>query len=347
MAQLAMISNKIPGSCPGARDGVPSERRRTSETRVYLLRAAPEQLRHASPRETLIEELNGPVEIPWTMTALATNPRRRTYQDISRDIPDEAEWEDAADHPAEPVDPALEVPRFRLREKRGVASRPVQDRPSSKEPKTMERRGTKRAGEAYEAARVRPPLRAVGSRESHPPEEEEMALRAVEIHIEMPDSKQGMKKLTANPAAFFCQKLKRKQVEVCERRLTEEQRKEFESAKDSEVRNFVASECFKAWKGPDAPEEEILGMRWLLTWKYDEKYKDMGGRKAKARAIILGYHDPNYAARETSSPTPSKAGRQLFFQFCSWKKFTIKKGDVSGALLRRPFGRKAVLQAAA
>ena len=299
-----------------------------------LLRAAPEQLRHASPRETLMEELNGPVEIPWTMTALATSPNRRTYHDISHEVPDEEEWEEAAEHPVESVDPNLEAPRFRLREKRSLESSVPSDRPPSKGQKMPERRGTKRAGEEPARGPLRPPLRAVGSREAHPEDEQEIVLQAVEIHIEMPDSKRGLKKLTANPAAFFCQKLKRKQVEVCERRLTPEQKKEFDSAKDSEVRNFVASECFKAWKGPDAPEEEILGMRWLLTWKYDEKYKDIGGRKAKARAIILGYHDPNYAARETSSPTPSKSGRQLFFQLCSWKKFAIKKGDVSGAFLQ-------------
>ena len=72
---------------------------------------------------------------------------------------------------------------------------------------------------------------------------------------------------------------------------------------------------------------EVLGMRWLLTWKIDgEKYRDTGGRKAKARAIILGYHDPSYQYRETSAPTPSRAGRQLFFQMCSWKRFRVSKG---------------------
>jgi hypothetical protein len=43
-----------------------------------LLRCAPEQLRKASPHEQQIEELHGPVELPWTITTLATDPSRRT-----------------------------------------------------------------------------------------------------------------------------------------------------------------------------------------------------------------------------------------------------------------------------
>ena len=76
-------------------------------------------------------------------------------------------------------------------------------------------------------------------------------------------------------------------------------------------------------------------MRWLLSWKFDqEKYKELGGRKAKARAIILGYQDPKYQLRETSAPTPSKAGRQLFFQLAACRRFRISKGDISGAFLQ-------------
>ena len=79
-------------------------------------------------------------------------------------------------------------------------------------------------------------------------------------------------------------------------------------------------------------EHSVMGMRWLLTWKVAPE--EPGGRKAKARAIILGYQDPNYEHRETSAPTPSKAGRQLFLQLCSWRRFRLMKADVSGAFLQ-------------
>ena len=39
----------------------------------HLLRAAQEQLRHALSREVLIEELKGPIQIPWTMTSFSSD----------------------------------------------------------------------------------------------------------------------------------------------------------------------------------------------------------------------------------------------------------------------------------
>lgn len=64
-----------------------------------LLRAVSEQLRKASPYELQLEELRGPVEIPWTITALATDPKRRTYIEISEDQPTDEQWEDARELP--------------------------------------------------------------------------------------------------------------------------------------------------------------------------------------------------------------------------------------------------------
>ena len=78
-------------------------------------------------------------------------------------------------------------------------------------------------------------------------EEDSEALAAVEIHIDVPDTKRGMKKFVESPTAYFCQKLKREQVEVNERRLKPEELEQFRQAKSTEVRNFVAAECFKAW----------------------------------------------------------------------------------------------------
>ena len=57
-------------------------------------------------------------------------------------------------------------------------------------------------------------------------------------------------------------------------------------------------------------------MRGILTWKLDDTYdpkngepfkKDASGKpiKPKARAVVLGYMDPHYEFRPTSSPTMS------------------------------------------
>lgn len=48
-----------------------------------LIKACPEQLRHASPLEAQLESLKGPLDLPWTITSLATCPKRRTFLDIS------------------------------------------------------------------------------------------------------------------------------------------------------------------------------------------------------------------------------------------------------------------------
>ena len=303
----------------------------------HLLRAAQEQLRHASPREVLIEELKGPVQIPWTMTTLASYPSRRTYQDITSEVPDDMEWEAVQEHQGK----SDHEKRLEQQQERDVATRKVRITPASDE-QGPDQKGARRPGVAQEpnvpqTTSPRTSIPSVGRHEAHPPGPEsdfEMSMVAVEIHIPLPDSKRALKKFTQNPSAYFSEKLKRKQVEVSERHLTKAEREEFIKAKDTEVRNFLGSQCFKAWKGEDVREEEVLGMRWLLTWKYDEKYSDIGGKKAKARAVVLGYQDPSYHVRETSAPTPSRAGRQLFLQMCSWKRFEIQKGAVSGAFLQ-------------
>lgn len=157
---------------------------------------------------------------------------------------------------------------------------------------------------------------------------------AYKIPVDFPTSKRGMQKFMENPQAYMASQIKRRQVEVKERHLTPEEANQFAKAKDTEVRNFLAAECFQKVQDRTPPESQILGMRWLLTWKYDEKYKDQGGRKPKARAIVLGYQDPKYEHRKTSAPTPTKSGRQLFFQFCAWNRMRLAKGDISGAFLQ-------------
>ena len=153
-----------------------------------------------------------------------------------------------------------------------------------------------------------------------------------EIELELPQSNRGWKKFAANPEAYMANQIKRKQVEVSERKLTPEEAQKFAEAKQVEVRNFIASKCFQLTEEQHPEEQNIMGVRWLLTWKYDAKYAD--GKKAKVRAIVLGFQDPSYSERQTSSPTPTKAGKQLFLQMCAHRRFKIAKGDVSGAFLQ-------------
>lgn len=60
-----------------------------------LFKTASEQLRKSSPYEHMVEELHAPVDLPWTITALASNQNKVVFQDISQERPPDAQWEEA------------------------------------------------------------------------------------------------------------------------------------------------------------------------------------------------------------------------------------------------------------
>ena len=154
---------------------------------------------------------------------------------------------------------------------------------------------------------------------------------AVEIEIPMPDSQRGCKKALGDLQSFFIGSLKRRAVELSERKMTETEKAEFKGAKGVEVRNFIASRAFEVLPDHLKPDKsQAIGMRWILTWKL----KEDGTRKAKARAVLLGYQDEGYAHRATTSPVMTRQTRQMVLQLAAWKKWHLKKGDVTGAFLQ-------------
>ena len=82
-----------------------------------LIKAHPKQLRKASVREELVEELANPVELPWTTTKLTEDLGERQYDDVSEEIPDEMELEQARDE-------ERSAPFRRVRRKRQVPECP-------------------------------------------------------------------------------------------------------------------------------------------------------------------------------------------------------------------------------
>ena len=53
----------------------------------------------------------------------------------------------------------------------------------------------------------------------------------------------------SDPQAYVVSQLKRRQVEIHENHLSPEKLKEFQAAKETEVRNFLFSGCFEAVQG--------------------------------------------------------------------------------------------------
>ena len=268
-----------------------------------LIKASPEQLRSASSREHAIEELRGPVEIPWTITSLASHPHTRTFDDVSKDVPTDMEWEQATHDP----------------------------------PLTHRIRGKKRTVESQQEGRAAQPRRD-GHEDAdfhNLPEPTSTSIPCFEIEINLPESKRGLQKFLADPEAYMVSQMKRKQVEVRERFLSPEEREQFRQAKTKEVRSYLRAQCFELMpKAKQPAASEAVGMRWVLTWKNAEDPEDPKKRKAKARAVVLGYQDGKYEYRQTSSPTVSRTGRQAFLQTCAWRKFAISKGDVTSAFLQ-------------
>ena len=154
---------------------------------------------------------------------------------------------------------------------------------------------------------------------------------AVEVELLMPETKRGQKQLLTNMEEFFAVNLKKRAVEVCERKLNPEQKEQFREAKAVEVKNFIAAKAFEALPDHLKPSrEEAIGMRWLLTWKQ----KDDGTHKAKARAVLLGYQDPAYEHRATTAPVMTRQTRQMMLQMAGNLGWKVQKGDVSGAFLQ-------------
>ena len=154
---------------------------------------------------------------------------------------------------------------------------------------------------------------------------------AVAVEIELPGNQHGFMKTLKNLPSYFVGALKRKAVEVSERKLNEDQKAQFRAAKTVEVRNFIAAKAFETLpEGLRPSKEQAIHMRWILTWKP----VDGGGQKAKARAVLLGYQDPKYEHRATTAPVMTRQTRQMQLQLTTMRKWQLQKGDVSGAFLQ-------------
>ena len=232
-----------------------------------LIKCAPEHLRHASTREELIEALTEENTTPWTYNRVVEQIGGNQYEDLTgTPAPTMTEWHRAQD-PSQESQPTR---------RRIVSKRPAPE-PVDEEMPTEESSGHLRR------PRVQAPTSSEPSQEAHlcwwnmiPESEwseseavfwnEESA--AVAVELDMPDSKRGWQKALNNLEGFFTGTLKKKSVEVSERRLTPAERAEFQAAKATEVRNFIASEAFKVLPPELQPSRsQAVGMRWVLTWK--------------------------------------------------------------------------------
>ena len=282
-----------------------------------LIKASTEQLRFASEREKVLHEFEKPTPVPWTLSEITGPSDNETFDDISAEVPSQREREEAGEGRA-----FRPTPRHRV-----MAKRPLE--PVSEET-TVE--GATSAPSGVPRPRSRSPHRREEANfgdEGHCFWQSEVA--AVAIEVKMPTSRSGWHSATQNLEAYLVSALKKKSVEVYERRMDEDTKKKFRVAKDAEVKKFIVSEALQALpKHLQPPPETAMRMRWLLTWKSDAD----GNATPKARAVILGYQDPQYEFRVTYAPTTTRHTRQLMLQYASCRKWHAWKGDVAAAFLQ-------------
>ena len=320
-----------------------------------LIKAAPQQLRPATAREESWHELHSQGNIPWTIADTLRNNPPHQFEDISADsesMPSNEvleREEERREREEPPPQPRERTPRRRVGKQRpDQDSEPVGPRANHETPRS---RSPPQRGSAK--GRGREPLQQDVAQVVEEcgfvfPEEDNgfwhRKEAAVSLSVELPKvrSKQG-KEWTRDLGCFFAKQLRRQAVEISERNLTEAEKEGFRKAKQKEVKNFIIAKAFQSLPKEYKPSRsQILRMRWILTWKVDEApegeplKRDSQGNalKPKARAVVLGYMDPLYEYRPTSSPTMSRTTRQLFLQSCANRRFKVEKGDISGAFLQ-------------
>ncbi|CAE7453298.1 RE1, partial [Symbiodinium sp. CCMP2456] len=239
----------------------------------HLMKCSPEQLRPASQREELVESLATEDQTPWTYTRLAEEIGGTQYEDISEEVPTPSEWQRAQDQ-VEEVLPR----RSRIRGKQPAPERgedlDLEDSDNNEpgQPSVVRRRDQLPGPHQHEGAnatwRDEVPEQAWAAEETCYWADE---TAAVAIELEMPNSNKGWDRFFNNPQAYFVGALKRRAVEVSEKRLSPEDRERFREAKNKEVRNFIGAKAFEALPEHLKPsKEQAIGMRWLLTWKAQE-----------------------------------------------------------------------------
>eukprot|EP00434_Breviolum_minutum_P044832 symbB.v1.2.040092.t1/scaffold6982.1/size28864/4 len=119
---------------------------------------------------------------------------------------------------------------------------------------------------------------------------------AFSIEVDMPSSRGGSEKALKDLQAYMTNAFNRKAIEVSEKRLSEDEKKQMAIAKGIEVNNFIAARAFES-------------------------------RPANMR-------DPDYEKRATTSPTTTRQTKQMQLQIAAAKGFQTYKGDVTGAFLQ-------------
>ena len=169
---------------------------------------------------------------------------------------------------------------------------------------------------------------------------EESPEKVIEVAFPAMDNPSRLKAYLKNPEMFVVTSLRKKRVEINEKKLTPEEREMIRFAKGKEVKEFVKEQVvIRLLAGEHVDAEDVMKMRFVLTWKADPD--SPAGKKGKARLVVLGFQDPYLGKETTCSPTLNKRSKQMLLQMVVQKGWRLKKGDVTAAFLQgRPLSGK-------
>jgi hypothetical protein len=122
--------------------------------------------------------------------------------------------------------------------------------------------------------------------------------------------------------------------EFNEKRLSLEERAQFDEAKDQALRVWIENEAWRPVNVEEADPEETVPARVLQRWK--PKPDAPGGRVANARVILQGFKHRDVLTQEIEkeAPTLSRIGKHLIYLFALQRRWKIFAADVKSAFMQ-------------
>lgn len=167
------------------------------------------------------------------------------------------------------------------------------------------------------------------------------------FEVEVPKSVSSNLRDNESPDEILLASTEKKQrTEVKLSMLNPEEKIAFEEAKQTEIKNWLATGTVSKILRSKLAPEQILRCRWLLVWKdrgeeskKSESSTEKSGtklqtHKPKARLVVLGYLDPNLTEVPRDSPTLGRQSKMLLLQLIVSHGWSLGSFDIKAAFLQ-------------
>ena len=164
---------------------------------------------------------------------------------------------------------------------------------------------------------------------------EEMNLVTLDFPELDVDEEDDWNELAGRADCYVINKLQKGRAEINERKATAEERALIKKAKGMEIEEFLKEKVVEHLQEKElktVDPSDVMKMRFVLTWKVDPETP--GGKRAKARLVVLGFQDPHLGKEETLAPTMHKRSRMLLLANAAQRGWTVEKADVKAAFLQ-------------